>query len=109
MAAMRSDGIDLPNDDRARDLVRACLAVLARQFSTPAVTIDTSVYNAARIIKLYGTIARKGDATADRPHRRAELEERPSILHIVTEQQLQRLAAARPNDSTKRTTRSGAY
>src|SRR5262245_40289340 len=39
-----------------------------------------------------GTVARKGDPTTDRPHRRAEIEERP-ILKPVTRDQLQWLAA----------------
>jgi P4 family phage/plasmid primase-like protien len=53
--------------------VKACLEALAAQFSTPAVKVDTVNHNPARIWKLYGTTARKGDATADRPHRRAQL------------------------------------
>lgn len=32
---------------------------------------DTTIYNPARIWKLYGTLARKGDNTDNRPHRRA--------------------------------------
>ena len=34
---------------------------------------DEKVYNAARIFKLYGTMARKGDSTDERPHRRSKL------------------------------------
>jgi len=34
---------------------------------------DTSIYNPSRIWKLYGTIARKGDNTEERPHRRAQI------------------------------------
>ena len=63
--------IDLPNDAVSRDLVKAMLgspgsiAVPAR----PRLRSTTTVFNASRIVKLYGTAARKGDATADRPHR----------------------------------------
>ena len=84
--------IDLPNDDPSRDLIKACLDGLHQTFLDPEVTIDRAVYNAARICKLYGTIARKGDPTADRPHRHAEIEERP-VPRIVTVAQLQALAA----------------
>jgi putative DNA primase/helicase len=83
--------IDLPNDAPSRDLVNACLAVLADRFTTPKVTIDRAVFNAARISKIYGTTARKGDPTPDRPHRRAVIEARP-ILQVVTLAQLQALA-----------------
>jgi hypothetical protein len=62
---------DLPNDATATELSRRCLAALDLRLSTEAVHVDTTTYNAARIWKLYGTAARKGDATRDRPHRRA--------------------------------------
>ena len=92
--------VDLPNDAATRDLFKACLAVLHQRFATPTVDIDRAVYNAARICKIYGTVARKGDATPERPHRRAEIEERP-IFTAVTREQLQWLAAhavdARPS------------
>ena len=34
---------------------------------------DATVYNPARIWKLYGTTAKKGDPTEDRPHRKAQI------------------------------------
>ncbi len=61
--------VDLPADTGARDLVRDCLAALALRFDTPQVKIDRTTFNASRIWKLYGTHARKGDSTSDRPHR----------------------------------------
>jgi putative DNA primase/helicase len=84
--------IDLPNDDDSRDVVRGCLAALAHRFDTPLVTIDRSVFNAARISKLYGTVARKGDTTSDRPHRRAAIEDCPADLRVVNTTLLQQLA-----------------
>jgi putative DNA primase/helicase len=82
--------IDLANDASARDLVKACLGTLHQRFQDSTVSIDRSVFNAGRICKLYGTVTRKGDATADRPHRRAEIEDRP-ILEVVTDSQLHAL------------------
>ena len=52
--------IDLPNTDASTETVKARLDRLSLIFSDNAVTIDTSVFNAARICKLYGTTARKG-------------------------------------------------
>ncbi len=54
-------------------LVRRCLhAISARlQAEHPRVKFDLSVFNPARIWKLYGTTARKGFASAERPHRRS--------------------------------------
>jgi hypothetical protein len=84
--------IDLPNDDPSRDLLKGCLEALHQHFHTPTVTIDRSVYNAARISKIYGTVARKGDPTTDRPHRLAAIEDRPTLT-VVTRAQLEALAA----------------
>jgi hypothetical protein len=58
---------DLPADDGG--YVKRLLAKLSSQFSDNVVKVDTSVFNAARIWKVYGTPACKGDSTPDRPHR----------------------------------------
>ena len=43
---------------------------------------DATVYNPARIWKLYGTTAKKGDSTPDRPHRQAKILE-PTDLSTI--------------------------
>jgi hypothetical protein len=53
------------------------LDALAESFDTGQVHIDTSVHNPSRISKLYGTLARKGDHTAERPHRVTRILEAP--------------------------------
>ena len=63
--------IDLPAEDE--DTVKQILRALADRFDTKEVKIDRSVFNASRICKFYGTIARKGDSTSSRPHRFARL------------------------------------
>ena len=63
--------VDLPVADGGH--VSSVLAYLSGKFSTERAKIDVSVYNPARIWKLYGTLACKGDSTADRPHRIARL------------------------------------
>jgi hypothetical protein len=55
------------------DMLKIFLADLADQFSDNVVDIDRKVFNPSRITKLYGTVARKGDPTDDRPHRRSSL------------------------------------
>lgn len=52
-----------------RQTIADFLSVLDIWFSTDAVKIDTSVSNPARITKLYGTMARKGANTTERPYR----------------------------------------
>lgn len=92
--------IDLLNDADAKQLIEHALKALAAQFDDDAVTVDTSVHNAARICKLPGTVARKGDATPDRPHRLSHVLEDPQLRpgEIVTRQQLEKLAALLPDE-----------
>jgi hypothetical protein len=68
--------VDLPAYDGG--LARRVLNALAARFDTDRVKIDRAVWNPARLCKLPGTWARKGDHTADRPHRRARLLEVPA-------------------------------
>ena len=57
----------------SRETVSRFLKVLDMWFSTEAVQIDTAVYNPARITKLYGTVARKGANSPERPHRESRI------------------------------------
>ena len=61
--------VDLPADGETVRLLRAIYAGLKDRFDTPEVGFDTSVRNPARIFRLYGTTARKGEHTEDRPQR----------------------------------------
>ena len=69
--------LDLPNDETTTALIRGTIEAVADRFSGPAVAVDRTVFNAARIWKLYGTTARKGHDMPDRPHRLARLVEVP--------------------------------
>ena len=55
------------------DLIKQTLKLLAKEFNTATTEIDTVVWNASRITKFLGTIARKGEETAMRPYRLARL------------------------------------
>ena len=74
--------IDLPNDEAATALVKACLTTLDALFSDERVSVDTANFNAARIWKLYGTVSRKGDNTPERPHRRSRILSAPDELRL---------------------------
>ena len=63
----------------SKDTISDFLKVLDMWFSNDTVLIDTAVFNPARITKLYGTIARKGANTQDRPYRFSR------ILHVPAE------------------------
>ncbi|HLF78550.1 MAG TPA: phage/plasmid primase, P4 family [Dehalococcoidia bacterium] len=83
--------VDLPNDAASALLAKEVLDSLAARFNSTGAHIDTTVYNASRIIGLVGTKKMKGDPTEDRPHRVSELLQVPEELHVVTEVQLRAL------------------
>ena len=67
--------LDLPNTDDSKQLTRNFLKQLKGKFNNNVVQIDTSVFNASRITKVVGTVARKGLETSERPYRMAYLYE----------------------------------
>jgi hypothetical protein len=77
------NGLDLPNDEPSRLLVENFLKAVAARFSDNKVNVDVSVFNAARISKVYGTMACKGDSVPERPHRLSRILEAPSSLSAV--------------------------
>jgi hypothetical protein len=61
---------DMPNDEDSRLKFQAFLKELDDQFSDEHVKVDLTTHNAARICKLYGTMACKGDPDpSENPHR----------------------------------------
>lgn len=60
---------DCPNTSEYTSLWENALKVLHEKFSDDSVDIDTTVFNPARICKLWGTKAQKGADTSERPHR----------------------------------------
>jgi len=57
---------------------RYILGWLARTFDTDEAKVDTSVWDAARISRLPGTLNRKGPKSPDRPHRMARVLKYPA-------------------------------
>lgn len=64
-------GIELPNAPESRDLVKATLARLDQVHGGDGVDVDTSVFNASRVVKVWGTLTRKGPHSEERPQRRS--------------------------------------
>lgn len=71
----------LPANDENRQFIKGTLEMLAKRFNTARVHVDTTCYNPARIWKLYGTQAAKGDEVPAglnreaRPHRMSYIED----------------------------------
>jgi hypothetical protein len=91
--------IDQPAQDN--NLIKHVLLALADFWNDDRVTIDTSVYNPARISKLYGTIARKGDNVPDRSHRLARILDFPDRLEVVSTELLEEIAKEAPEPVSK--------
>ena len=89
--------VDLPNDTSSRDLIRKILQALDFLFSNEKAKIDLTTFNAARIMKLYGTMAVKGDHTSDRPHRRSSILSFPEEQIVIPLALLEAVAAKYPN------------
>jgi|GEM_PF-129916 len=85
--------IDLSQGTENSALIRQCLKSLDQFFSDAASAIDTSVSNPARIWKLYGTKARKGDHTLERPHRTSAIISFPDTREPVPKDALIHLAS----------------
>ena len=89
--------VDLPADDGG--LVQNALAVL-HSASDEHVEVDVSVFNPARIVRVPGTMNRKGDdadgKVCGRPHRMAKILEVPETISVVTEEQLKALVGSKP-------------
>lgn len=92
--------IDLPNDAASRLLVKRCIEAVALRVSDEAVAVDMTVYNAARIWKVYGTVACKGDSIPERPHRLARILEVSDDLTPTPRELLEQLAALVPEEPT---------
>lgn len=88
--------VDLPPDDASRELVDKVLRAVAVYLADDRISVDLKVGNAARIWKVYGTMACKGDNTKDRPHRRARIVELPGQLKVVPVDRLEAVAALAP-------------
>lgn len=64
---------EIPESQVVTETVERFLKGLAAKFNNGVVGVDTSVFNASRITKVIGTVARKGVESEGRPYRVARL------------------------------------
>lgn len=99
--------VDLPNDAGSTELIKRVLHGAAARFNTETAEVDCSTFNAGRIGKVFGTVARKGDhvqgipGIEDRPHRRAWFIEPTSELAPVPRELLEALADRAPKPKSE--------
>ena len=114
--AMSGNGIHLvyrfnvKNTEENVAVFENALKVLSDKFSDDSVEVDTTVFNPARICKLWGTIAQKGATTPERPHRKAYIEPSTPFSIPVNDFTLLRALAAeidenKPSETAYSTTK----
>jgi P4 family phage/plasmid primase-like protien len=81
--------VELPNDAEATALIKGFLNRLHQLFPM----VDRGNFDPSRICKLYGSWARKGPHSDERPHRRSAILNAGSDI-VVTAQQIQALVPA---------------
>jgi hypothetical protein len=93
--------IDMQVSRESTALVSNILAAAQEKFGTcrcgkdkvncGKIAIDISISNPSRILKAYGTVARKGPHTAERPWRLSKILDVPENLEVVAEESLRTL------------------
>ena len=96
--------VDMPNTEEVRDLLSQFLQSIALMFTDEKVDIDETVFNAARICKLYGTTAKKGANLPERPWRMSEIIYVPDEIKVNDISLFQAVASLLPKEEPKPTT-----
>lgn len=83
-----------PEIKSGKNYVEAFTNAIAEHFTHEHVEIDTTVTNSSRLVKAYGTHARKGDQTPTQPHRLAVVLSAPDTPEPISTSFLTQLAEA---------------
>ncbi len=87
--------VDLQNSPESTTMVESFTQSLKEEFDNADITIDTKVTNPSRLIKVYGTHARKGDPTPEQPHRLATIDSVPPNPGAISRIFLEQVVASR--------------
>lgn len=85
---------DLPATKETSKLIKELLVKLNKKLPTQfkdKAKVDIKVYDLPRIVKVLGTVTRKGPGTEERPHRRSALISAPEKLDPVQLQDIKRI------------------
>lgn len=94
--------LKMRNTDEHRDLVKQFLSALDELFSDGIVNVDVVNFNAARVCKLYGTMAQKGVSSEERPHRMSKIVKIPDEIIPVESAYLKKICnLVKPQETTK--------
>lgn len=84
--------VALANTPENKELVSRVLKNLNAFFGNEKAKVDVANSNAARIFKLYGTVAQKGLSTEDRPHRMSYIKWMPKDIQTTDKAMLEKIA-----------------
>lgn len=90
--------IKMSNTTENSKTIEDFLKTLDMLFSDDDIKIDTANKNAARICKLYGTLAQKGRNTDDRPHRMSKLLKAPAKIIPVDKAYIEKVINILPKE-----------
>jgi archaellum biogenesis ATPase FlaH len=88
--------VQAENSPEIAEIIKNLLKVLDMYFSDGKTGIDTAVFNAARVTKLYGTLAQKGQDTQERPHRMSKIIHIPNAINMTGLNYITRVADMLP-------------
>ncbi|MGN9135196.1 hypothetical protein ACTNDG_07140 [Clostridium sp. HCP1S3_B4] len=81
--------VDMKNNEESKNIVKAFLKTLAKKYNDNLINVDITVFNAARITKLYGTISVKGKDSEEYPYRRSHIIHNPNNIEITETSKIQ--------------------
>lgn len=87
--------------EESTSIIKKFIQVLSITFSDDKVDIDEKVFNLARICKLPGTQARKGENTIERPWRYSEIIKVPDEIKTTDIAYFKKIAALYPEEEVK--------
>ena len=93
--------IDEPVSKEATEAIKGFFKYMGQQFSDDKVEFDEKNFNAARVCKLYGTVAKKGANLQDRPWRMSEIVWSPEEIKPTPIAKFKELADLVPKEEPK--------
>lgn len=93
--------IDEPISDEATETIKGFFKYMSQQYSDDKVEFDEKNFNAARVCKLYGTVAKKGANLPDRPWRMSEIVWTPEQVKPTPISKFKELADLVPKEEPK--------
>ena len=94
--------IALANTNENKELVGNVLKTLNAYFGNDKAKVDKANSNAARVFKLYGTAAQKGNSTEDRPHRMSQIQWTPQEVMVNDKALLEKVARSMAAEPEKK-------